>query len=319
MDCLDGLISSGFTCDSGNEAPRTLKDIGISETMITRVIGDEYTNAQELFDQKLEFSKRLMFDFAAMEYSKNTYNASAIESRTVGKRMDGTKPAYAGYGGYIMEVDNDLDVGVNINKIAVQLQHDGDVEFKIWNIETGVELWSETITIASGVMSYLQPNILVKSRGRKIKVAIGYDKTGIVSNYYKMSGDCTSCPAMWCGKYVKGYGADFDTSTWEITRNGHNSGMSIDYSLACLYEQIVCANRHMIAVPLLYKVGAELMGYALTTYRFNDTDEKKFQQILSHCAHNYDMSMRKVFENIRVPNNACYGCNPRFGAKTITP
>jgi hypothetical protein len=320
--CLTTLVSSGFACDA-SPAPNTLKQIGISETMLSAVIGDEYQNAQQLVNEKIAFCESQIYQEAAGYMSRGAYNASLIDSRTVGERKTGTKPAYTGTGGFIIDLDvcsnNVPDLAINISNISLHVQFTGNITLKAWNITENKEIFSQVVAVTSGVLTNVPVNIQAKNGRKPSKIAIGYTKTGIVSEAYTMYADCQTCPIKQCGMYVHGYGADFDTSTWAITRNGHMSGMSIDYSLSCLYEKVVCANQHLMALPMLYKVGAELMMYALNTYRYNDTEKEKFQNYLNHFASNYSTKMEFAFSNLRLPNNECFGCVPKFGTKTITP
>lgn len=320
--CLSNLVSSGFSCDA-NPAQNTLKQIGISESMLSAVIGDEYQNAQELVDDKIAFCESVIYQEAAGFMSKGSYNASLIDSRTVGERLTGTKPAYSGMGGFIFDLDAPSqqvpDLSLNISNIAIHVQYTGNITLNVWNITENKLLSTQVVSVVSGVLLNVPVNIQVRNGRRPVKIAVGYDKTGIVSETYSMYADCASCPIKRCGMHVHGYGADFNTSTWAITRNGHMSGMSIDYSLSCLYDKVVCANQHLMSLPMLYKVASELMIYALNTYRYNDEDKAKFESYLNHFASNYAAKMEFAFSNIRLPNNECFGCKSKFGTKTITP
>jgi hypothetical protein len=291
--------------------------------MLSAVIGDEYLNAQELVDEKIAFCESVIYQEAANYMSRGTYNASLIDSRTVGERQKGTKPAHAGTGGFIFELDAPSlevpDLSINISNISFHVQFTGNITVNLWNVTDNTLLFTGVVAVVSGVLNNLPVNIKVKNNRRPVKLALGYDKTGIVSENYVMYADCTTCPVKRCGLYVRGYGANFNTTTWQITRTGHMSGMSIDYSLSCLYEKVVCANQHFMGLPMLYKVASELMIYALNTYRYNDTDKEKFENYLSHFASNYAAKMEFAFSNIKLPNNKCFGCLPKFGTKTITP
>jgi hypothetical protein len=218
----------------------------------------------------------------------------------------------------VMELCDSVDGSINISKISLHLQHVGDVDLKVWNITNGTTIYGETVAVNNNKVSIL-PKLKIRNNGRPLLIAVGYDKTGIVSEHYSMTGDCRDCPIKSCGKHIKGFGADFNVSSWSYTRTAHTSGLEIDYSLICDYENLICQYGEWLAAPYVYKVCAEIIKYGLTTYRWNETEKPKFELMLGDFGRKYDKAMSIALDSIILPSNECFGCKNQVGARTITP
>ena len=316
--CLQNQISSGFICDA-DPKQYTVKKAGISEAVLSAVIGQEYASAQELFEDKSSMAEATINNTATRHFARNVYSASSIEDRTVGERKEGFKSG-SGVGGFYIELDAAKvpDVAINLNNVSIQIDYTGNLDLKVWNIIERKEIHSQQVAVVAGELVNVPLSVQVKADRRPVKLFIGYSRPA-QTYYYAMYGDCVTCPIKKCGLYAYGYGADFNPATFSATRNGHMSGMSVDYSISCLYEKLICANQHQLSLPMLYLTCAELMRYALNSKRWNDTEQEKFQRDLAHYSTNYEMAMDDALKNIRLPNNECFGCSARFGTKTITP
>jgi hypothetical protein len=182
-----------------------------------------------------------------------------------------------------------------------------------------VEVESVTVAAVAGVVQQVPLDVLVKTQRRKLKVLIGYDRTTVPAYKWTMYNDCISCAKRKCGLYVYGYGAEWNSDYSGLERTGHMAGMSVDYSLICLYDKLICSNKELFGEAFLYKVGAELMVYAINSIRWNDTDLEKLQRMLSHFGANFDRLIEQAMSGIRIPSNECYGCRSILGTKTVTP
>lgn len=316
--CLDKTVGSGWACDESG-APRTLQSIGISESMISDILGDDYDSPEDLVDEKIKFAQQEIYDTASQHFSESTARAGLIEDRTIGEKQSGMKSAHSGFGGVILRVDNELDLSVNINRVAFQLNFTGTIQLNIYRMTDGVVVHQEDVDITAGVIKIVDLDVEVYTHRRDLKVAIGYNKTGIQSYHYAMPSDCPACPYTKCGLYVDGYGADFTEDFSTVTRTGHTSGMSIDYSISCKYERLVCANIHQLRSTMLWLVAKELMIYGINSRRWNESDVERHKESLRYYSDNYDRSINVAFQNIRMPSNECFGCGRQLGTKTITP
>jgi len=318
--CLSRLITSGFSC--ADDATWSLTKVGVSEQLLTKVIGSEYPNAQALVDDKVSHAEASIYNTAVSKFKPTNYHNSIIDTRVVGDKYDGIKAAVSKFQGFIFETDQDrgdLSVSLQINSVSIQVDYTGTITLKIYNLTNGVEVLSQDVSVTAGELTTVSLDTTITGAGRQLKVAVGYDRTGVPAYNYRQYHDCLACKIPKCGRYLYGYGAEWDAGYTNIQRTGHMAGLSIDYSLVCNYESLVCANKQLFGEAFLYRVAADLMMYGLTSMRWNDTETEKMQRQLSYFDAEYNRLMDQALNGVRLPNNECYGCKARFGTKTMTP
>ena len=321
--CLSRQITSGFECET-SDARFKLTDIGVTEQLLTKAIGNEYPNAQALVDAKTSFAEKSLFNTAVTYFRPQVFRNSVLDDRTVGDKSEGIKSAIDKYQGFVMELDcnnrgYEMDLGLQINGFSLQVDYTGTIEVKVYNLSDGVEVKSVEVDVVAGVVKQVPLDVLVKTQRRELKVLIGYDRELVPAYKWKMYNDCITCNKRKCGLYVYGYGAQWNEDYSGLERTGHMAGMSVDYSLICLYEKIICSNKELFGEAFLYKVGAELMVYAINSVRWNDTDLEKLQRMLAHFGDNFERLIHQAMSGIRLPSNDCYGCRSILGTKTVTP
>lgn len=299
-----------------------MRRIGVNEKDISKVIGDEYVNAQGLFDDKFNLAYNELLNTVSKEVKGTKFANNIIDHRVVGERSEGTTEGAPAdeYSVFVMEVDcSDGDVDLSINNIALHLQYTGEITLKIWNLKEGGNPVEVVTNVVDGVLKTVDISEVIRGKGRHLKVAIGYESAGITAEKYKMTGDCLRCGIKKCGRHVQGFGANYNPTTGKITRTAHMAGMSVDYSLVCAYEGFICANASSFATPLLYLIGSEMMIYALNTGRFNDYETTKAHSNLDWFSKKLNESLNVVLKGINLPTNGCFGCRSRFGAVTLVP
>ena len=320
--CLSELVKSGFACEE--EKPNAIHALnspifGITETMLSRVKGDEYATPQDLVDATINsVSNTILSEVMGYMTNQKLVN-SVIDHQFVGYQKDGTKPASNRWGGVYGQLRNDIAVKLQVMSVTIEVDYTGTISLKFINITTG-EVVTENVAVVVNTPKTITPNVEFSSGMQRLKWAIGYDKNGIVSRHTRIEKDCLDCSVLpKCGPYVWVYGAEFNENGGAVKRIGHNSGLSVEFSITCDHEPLLCTNKTLIATPFAYKVAAELMAYALTTGRYNDEDEKKFDKKLGWFAAEYDRHMRLIVPRISVPNNECSSCFRSFGTKMILP
>lgn len=99
-------------------------------------------------------------------------------------------------------------------------------------------------------------------------------------------------------------------------------GLSIEYSIECSYERLLCENINMFLQPLLYACGIEYIYELIGSSRLNKyttTKKEENEQLLKNFEKRYMQAIEKSVRVINWCDNCCWYCEEMVNYKYVTP
>jgi hypothetical protein len=134
-------------------------------------------------------------------------------------------------------------------------------------------------------------------------------------------GSCNTCKPVFSyrNKWLAMYSRSLPVAGPLLTNNAKGinecGGMSLTLSLSCSLDKWLCQMRALLAMPLLYKAGIEILKEAINSPRFNSLitlNKDKMAAIMEDYEMEYGKAMDGVFKNLRLPNDTCFKCNSKI-------
>lgn len=334
--CFANLISiGGCRNPAAPTSGSMMNDIGITLPELEQYISGDYVNGEALFNAKLNFSLKVVFNSLQTFLSPKYKAHSIISSSRAGQFLD-NKVVVAGQanflkGIYFDLINTDSYVDIFIAQVSLHTDFTGDIPIYFYDLVQDRILETLTMTAVAWEVSILAVNKLFKSNRKKLSLAIVYDSEGINSYRTVLRTDCSGCSDPYItNQYLRIKGVKLPELLPKIVSNvspqPDTAGMSVEYSIQCNHSDYLCTMNNMIALPVIYKTAAELMEYALnisvntktnTTVTINrdvlkdryDFYERKYKEF-----------MKVLLNNILIPSDEkCFVCNQKSKHEVILP
>jgi hypothetical protein len=101
-------------------------------------------------------------------------------------------------------------------------------------------------------------------------------------------------------------------SSWVETDNSY--GLSVKYALRCRYDNLICSNVDLFAVPYWYLCGAEYMIERLTSERVNKftVDRKQAEENLMWYEDKFKDTLKLAVDGIDLCHDSCVDCGGMY-------
>lgn len=334
MACLDNIISYRSNCRGTKSVSGFyLEDIGITPLECGMYINQDYASGDELIEDKIRFGIEVVKSTLYNDLSSLFNVGSVIAQKTLGFYQDSLqlKPGSANtLGGIRLRVnESNSYLAAYISSISLQVASSGTIDVFIYDLISGKLLDTIPVETQANVVSTSYVHKMYAGGNRKIDLAIVYDTEGVSSNATLLTDSgCTHCNGY-------AYSNHFFTAT-PITINElsdktalsvigvqHTSGLSIDCSLQCSFDNWICQIANKMAMPILYKTGELIMEYALLhSNRMNSetmVDMERNRERKDQWAAAYNTSMYALIKNIKPINDRCFSCAENHKTKVILP
>jgi len=111
-----------------------------------------------------------------------------------------------------------------------------------------------------------------------------------------------------------------------MTAMNHTAGLSLVYSLNCDPYAWMCAYARILALPIAYKVGAEIMNHAIQNAQ-NNRSSNNINLNMDQLKENhgfYELQYREqldaILQNMNIPaDNVCFQCKSPSKTSIILP
>lgn len=332
--CFDDLIGikSGCSLVTGTSG-LYIEDIGITEKEADMYINSEYRNGSELITDKLGFAANLVKQTIHNHFSAYIQTKTKIDSQSLGEYQDSLNlksGAVGTLGGInINLVNSNSHLQVYINSISLQLSTTQSTNVLVYDLVSGTLLDTIAVSCVANTISTTYVNKTYQAPKRKLDLIFVYDTEGLFSNTTYLNSACMNCNGyMYSNSYINSQGINLLEAGSKIRSalNGstHTYGMSINYSVQCSMENWICEMSNLIALPILYKFGEEVMNYSLYySNRQNsktniDYDRNKERLAMYQMA--YNQSLESSIKKINLPtNDICFKCNEVMRTSIILP
>jgi len=273
MDCLIDYIGLQGCGSTAPDSGLYLNDLaGIELKQIDEIANDDQQNYLGVWDK---VQRRAINKFASElrnAFRKKYQLKGVTQSINIGKLIDSTvtKAASAEYRGATIElndancefVDSNHQV-IFIQKVNIYVPGAETFNFKIFDLDTDTELYTESITTTAAGWTSININDYYLG-SRRIRVV--YDCSSIDSVKLNLEDHNLNC-FKECQAKVTG-GSSTIADPYTVTEDTYNTqGLSLIYSIQCKYDVVICNNKDRFAQALLYCLGSEMMLEQSTSSR----------------------------------------------------
>jgi hypothetical protein len=333
--CFDNLISIKSLCTtSSGSSPFYIEDIGITAEEAGFYINSEYKNGAELITDKIRFATDIVRKTISNHFAAHINSKSLIDSQRLGDPQDSLslKSGLATtLGGISLTLNNYQSYfNVFVNEISLQVNVTQNVSVLVYDLISGALLDTLVVPCVANVISSKTVNKTYSSPKRKLDLIFVYDTEGISSNTTTINTyGCTTCSGYtYTNWYINSAPIYLDETATKIrsslTNGTHTFGLSVNYSVQCSIENWLCEIANLIAMPILYKVGEEIMNYACF-YSNRQTssvniDAERNKERLAAYQKAYNDALMATIQKINLPkNDPCFLCETWVKNVVILP
>lgn len=332
-ECLQGLIGLRDVCvpkDSTNCV--WIDEIGINRHTIEQVLTKNYSSVSDFFDKQYNNAIKEVSNVIHTQFSSKYIINSLIESMRLGFANDNkiVKTSNSKLSGIQLSFLNaNSFVDLYISELSLFTDFTGTVTIKVYDLLTSKQISSFNINTVAGEQSYIHPNKIFKSNRKKLNLFICYDTTGI-NSYTTVIKNGLCCGINHCSnQYLEASGNYSDTDLFidrDVKQATHTFGMSLVYSLQCNHTDWVCASKNILALPIAYKLAANICKYGLTAasdQRVNNFVTIQKEQLTTDQAWyegKFSERMNNILLHIQTPDDRkCFQCTQPGGTVLNLP
>jgi hypothetical protein len=326
-DCLDNIIGIDKLCTPESPASGLwVQDLpGITLQTAGAATDEETASGIALIREKINIAKKAIFQDAIEFLLPKVRTNSLIESDTVGIYKEDLEKASAEalyLTGKKLKIQNYPYLEFYIESLSIKLDAVVTSNIFIYDLLTNTILDTIAFTSVAGVPVEVYVKKSYPVKGQTLSLAILYDSNlaGSYKTNLHLSG-CNNCQQGYSNRYSSFDNIKILTANSKIEANvvsDNTNGLSVNYSINCSIESLICKMAKVFAWALLHKTGAELMRELQFSRRLNSIvilDKKDHIELRTEFENEYAKSMNRILDNIRIPHDVCFDCNQRV--KTI--
>jgi len=314
MNCLENLVGLSDCVESN--AAFLINDIGIDANQCQEFMDASYATVDDFFTANRRTAARLLELDILGKMPNQMKSASVLEGNTVGRYPD-QRQLFSGSGirGIKQKVYNDYNyVNIRIKEIRLFTNHTGDVDVKVYNVVTGQEVGSVTVSCVAGQIASAECDVQIQSLKQDLELFVGYDVTGI--ECYNSGNYLKTC----CGNTFKSGWCTFQSASIEspftagqTQAANYAPGLTYDYEIVCDNLQWFCTHRSLFGMAMVYKTAISILENAMDSGgQFSNqktTNYEKNANRLETYSNHYEDQITKALKSVRFPKNACFTCN----------
>jgi len=323
--CFDNIIGVKGGCSATvGTSSLYIEDIGITPDECDFYINKQYQNGNELIQDKIRFASDLVSKLIANHFSASVITKSFIDSQLLGVPQDSLnlKAGIANnLGGISLSLINSQSYfNVFVNSISLQISVSQTVPVLVYDLISGTLLDTLNVVCVANKVSKLVVNKTYSSDKRKLDLIFVYNTTGLNSNTTLLSNyGCTTCNGFKYSNYFISATPVYLPIAGQKIRSAlastsHTFGLSVNYSIQCSIENWLCQIANLMALPILYKAGEEIMNYAAfystrQTSSVNIDAERNLKR-LELYQKSFNEALEATIQKINLPkNDICFKCN----------
>jgi hypothetical protein len=319
-NCFSNVIGIKEACTENVSYKLFINQLGINLKLLDQYAGSNYKTGLDLFNEKLEFAGEAMASEMLTFLSKRIKGNTLLSNVAVGYFPDPTQTVAAigasTWVGVRIKQDTPSYIALALRDIKLNLITTGTIPLKIFNYQTKALI--ADVTVTANDWSVL--NQVITSLGRDIDIVIGYESIVAAKRTLINRSTCGgNCPPSFvsCGNYTDVVGVKFSINGSDLgplVNLGHTSGVELNYNVSCNYYSWLCSISQITALPLLYKLGAEITEYAIhfaPIERVNNSVEREenLKSQYDFFIQKYNEALGNVLQNMRLPQgDDCFVC-----------
>jgi hypothetical protein len=334
-NCFDNLIGIKSGCEPiVGSSSFYVEDIGITEQECDMYINSEYSNGSQLIKDKLSFVSELVKKTISNHFAEYIITKNIIDSSNLGDYQDSLnyKSGIANtLGGINIALVNNISYfQVYVNSISLQVNVTQAIDVFVYDLISGSLIDTIVIDAVANEISTTYVNKTYQSPKRKLDLIFVYNTDGINSNNTLLDyAGCTTCNGYrYSNSYINSQAIYLSDSVTPIRSslvgNTHTFGMSVNYSVQCSMDNWLCEITNLLALPILYKLGEEIMNYSVYySNRQNsktNIDYERNKERLAMYKEYYNDALNSSIKKINIPKgDTCFVCNDVFKSTIVLP
>ncbi len=340
IECLSKLVGIKGACSDIAGFDQYVNSLtGISIEAAEAAINSEKESGFALLQEKIDLAQDAMASEMRSFLSNKMRQDSLIDSDVIGRFSDDMSivPAEAYLKGIQLRMIGYLNAEVVITSVRLMCQHTGSVTVHIYDLIQNKEVYSFDLDAVAGELVEKTINFRHTIFSKWLNLAIVYDATsigGYSTAVYNGTANCATCGPFasffqcgWGnGHYAYARAIKLDSAKAKTNQNvigtPYTAGLGITYSLTCSPEQLLCQLAPSLAYPLLWKAGMFIMEEMRFSKRLNSVitlHKSEHKELWTLYESRYEAAMNEIFQNIRLPNDTCFRCNPRTKSVSALP
>lgn len=338
LECFEDIVGLRGGCEEPiSNSGLWIDDIGIDLTEIDSLINNSQVSSIDFFEKKRDFAIKQIINTIHTHYSDKYKSNSVLRSGRIGFTKENKEEvlASANMKGIEIELCNqDSFVDVFISSISLQVNTTGTVNILVYDLFQGKLLDTIPISAVSGEIVTVYTNKLYKSNRKALDIIFVYDATlfSSVKTTVTNGSGCKSCgdggSMVNLNQYLSTRSITIGMADAKIESNlmasPDTGGISLMYSIQCNYDEWLCTISNLMAMPILFKTGYEIMDFGVsnsrrlntsTTINIDDLKARKEEYNLR-----YQNSIESLLQNIKLPNDEkCFECRQKSKHVVILP
>lgn len=268
MNCIDRFIGIKDPCDN-TVYSHYMDSIGITLDELNQYNLINDATGKQLFEDKKEFSWKILTESMIAHLGSYIKGNTVDENSTVGYYP--TNPSIIATQNKLVGIEIESckegsPIGLYVSTLRLDVDFTGIVDVFVYDLNTRRLIDTLQVDAIAGEQVDLQVNKYYKTDRQSLHLGFLYDSQFSASQNHVRKGYCTTCNVSlgWanCSRMIKARGIS-GTSVNNLKWNHSAFGMFIDFSIQCDYELWLCGFANKLVLPLMYLIGAELMGYSI--------------------------------------------------------
>lgn len=330
MNCLDGLIGDDNGCAS-RTGRLYLKDIGITEDFIGKILAKEEKNASTFMAARRRLATEYVTNDVLTHYDRFILGRTFIDRDRLGRYPE-TEVLVNGDASYLqgtlVEVCTPAsNTRLLISKLEFYGETTGDVEVTIYDLRDGSVVATETIAAVAGQVATLETDIVVQCFREKKRLFVTTDQSVYYGSTISGSGCSTCTKGVYKNGVLQARSMRILDSEKKIGANlvpaQDCGGLSVIATVQCDSYGWLCEVKAALALPLLYCYGREIMTMALNNferYGIQNLRRKDVEDRRNELEALYAKSMNNLYETMPIPNDGlCFSCDNRTSTGIVLP
>lgn len=334
MSCITDLIELWDGCSQKDPDKVYLQDIpGVTLSSFDSLTDDEIKTSKELSDKVIRLGAERVLEKLRSFLNPRQKISSIISNQVLGiySESQKVKALNSGqYQGIQLLITEHPFLSLFVESLKLFTVNAVNTEIKVFDLVQNKEIDSIPITTVAGEITEVFVKKEYKTEGQILNLIFMIDAglTNVYEADISASG-CLTCTRRLeqINNYVYSRGVKIGVVESKIDQNlrsiSHTGGLSLRYSLRCDNTSFICLNSYLFKRPVLYASGIELTDQiiystqrlnSLTTVRKDDAENLR-----ADLDNRFSVSMESILQNMSLPNNICYECDPIIQRNTRIP
>lgn len=320
MSCYTDIIRIRAICGE-QTTPHSgwyLEDLpGFDQTLLDAVLTKHDQSTLTLGEEILERAWKITEHELLQLLAPNLKLTSILSSGTVGD-YDHTNrtlftPTSGREYGIVVEATYPEDLEIHLQQISLLLDTAQNTTVTIYDLLTGGTVTSFSLNGVADTESSEESFYTYSTQGRKRIYFVSYPATATSYSVRVKSPCCGNGRGL---RFYPGYIETANAKTYtNFVTEGYSAGMIIDYSLRCSYKEWMCRNAKIMALPVLYRAGLELLDELLfnriTVASPISIDRDKSKEQKEDYQKKYTEGLKSIQATMKYPCEVCFNCNQR--------